>query len=246
MKAALIEDNPSVKRTLIQLIKDYCPEVSIIGEAGNVKEGIQLLSNLKTDIVFLDVEMPDGTGFDILKGLKDIDFQVIFTTSHEKYAIKAIKYSAIDFLLKPVDPEELIEAVNKAKENINQSFTTEKIANLLKAVDNKSEEPQSLILRDKYGIQSVDLYEITYLESHGSYTKFYLTSGETLMISKGLKEYESLLPADQFFRCHQSYLINMNYLKRYDKRDGDYLILKDGSKVPLASRKKDILLQKFN
>ena len=246
MKAALIEDNPSVKRTLIQLIKDYCPEVSIIGEAGNVKEGIQLLSNLKTDIVFLDVEMPDGTGFDILKGLKDIDFQVIFTTSHEKYAIKAIKYSAIDFLLKPVDPEELIEAVNKAKENINQSFTTEKIANLLKAVDNKSEEPQSLILRDKYGIQSVDLDEIIYLESHGSYTKFYLTSGETLMISKGLKEYESLLPADHFFRCHQSYLINMNYLKRYDKRDGDYLILKDGSKVPLASRKKDILLQKFN
>lgn len=245
MRAAIIEDNPSVKRTLIQLIKDYCPEVSIVGEAENVKEGIQLLENLKTDIVFLDVEMPDGTGFDILKNIENIDFQVIFTTSHEKYAIKAIKYSAIDFLLKPVDPEELVEAIDKAKQNTDQNYSTEKIANLLKTLESKSEEPKSIILRDKYGIQSVDLDEITHLESHGSYTKFYLTSGETLMISKGLKEYESLLPNEQFFRCHQSYLINMNYLKRYDKRDGDYLILKDGSKVPLASRKKEVLLQKF-
>ncbi len=243
MKAVHIEDNPAARKNLASIIKEYCPEIELSGQASNVKKGIEVITIHKPDLVFLDIEMPDGTGFDVLRQLPQINFQVIFASSHEKYALRAIKFSALDYLLKPIDPDELLQAIEKAKSELEHHKTSQKIQTLIHNINDQSKEPTQLVLKDKYGIQIVSVKDIMHLEANGSYTKFFIHNQDSLLVSKGLKDYENMLPSQQFFRCHQSHLINMDYLLRYDKRDGDYLILKDKSKIPLATRKKEVLLK---
>ncbi|WP_106794331.1 LytTR family DNA-binding domain-containing protein [Aquimarina sp. Aq78] len=246
MKVVLIEDNPAARRNFLELLKEYCPTIDFIGEATNVAEGVALITASKPDLVFLDIEMPDGTGFDVLRKLPEINFQVIFASSHEKYALRAIKFSALDYLLKPIDPEELIEAVQKAESEFEHHKTPQRVQTLIDNINDQSKEPTRLVLKDKYGIQIVFVKDIIHLEANGSYTKFFIHNQDSLLVSKGLKEYENMLSSQQFFRCHQSHLVNLDYLLRYDKREGDYLVLKDKSKIPLATRKKEILLKLIN
>lgn len=174
-----------------------------------------------------------------------IHFKIIFITAHEKYALKAIKFSALDYLLKPISPEELIQAVSKAKQEIQKEITGLKVNALLQNLEPHSNNHKQIILKDKYGIQPTNISDIIRLEASGSYTQFFIQNQESIVVSRVLKEYAALLPEEQFFRCHQSHLINLDYLLRYDKRDGDFLILKDGTKVPLAMRKKELLLDKL-
>ena len=228
------------------MIKEFCPEVNVTGVATNVEEGLKLIDSAKPDLIFLDVEMPDGDGFSLLRKIPEINFQVIFITAHEKYALRAIKFSALDYLLKPIDSDELIAAVEKAKEEINQKSTPEKVHALIQNMEDQLKSPPKLVLKDKYGVQIIATQDVIRLEASGSYTKFIVKNHEPLMISKGIKEYQDLLSSDHFFRCHQSHIINMNFLSRYDKRDGDFLYLTDGSKVPLAVRKRDVFLAKIN
>lgn len=246
MKVVIIEDNPAARRNFLELLNEYCPNVDFIGEATNVAEGIALITASEPDLVFLDIEMPDGTGFDVLRKLPEINFQVIFASSHEKYALRAIKFSALDYLLKPIDPEELVEAIKKARSEFEHHKTPQRVQTLIDNINDESKEPTRLVLKDKYGIQIVFVKDIMHLEANGSYTKFFIHKQDSLLVSKGLKEYENILSSQQFFRCHQSHLVNLDYLLRYDKRDGDYLVLKDKNKIPLATRKKETLLKLIN
>lgn len=245
MKTIIIEDDATVLSTFLSLIEDFCPDLEVLETASNVEEGLKILEKQNPELLFLDIEMPDGTGFDLLAKLPEIDFKVIFTTAHEKYALQAIKFSALDFLLKPIDPDDLIQAVEKAQQEFEKEVSTLKIKTLLYNMETQGQNAKRIVLKDKYGLQIINIEDIIRLEAEGSYTKFILKEAEAILISKTLKEYEVLLPNRQFFRSHQSHLVNLDYLTRYDKRNGDKLILKDGSEVPISSRKKEVLLDKI-
>ena len=246
MKTIIIEDDISALRVLKNLIQDHCPDLQIIDTASNVQEGIQLIQKTSPELVFLDVEMPQGTSFDILQAFPRIDFKIIFTTAHEKYALKAIKFSALDYLLKPIDTDEFTQAIDKVRHEMQKEITNLKVSTLLQNLTNPSNLSKQIILKDKYGVQPTNIEDIIRLEASGSYTQFFIEGQNSIVTSKVLKEYAALLPEEYFFRCHQSHLVNLNYLLRYDKRDGDFLILKNGHKVPLAMRKKELLMNKLN
>lgn len=240
MRAILVEDNPTIRRIFQSMLSEYCPEVDLVGTGKNVKEGKELIDKMRPELVFLDIEMPDGFAFDLLRAIDKQDFSIIFITSHEKYALKAIKFSALDYLLKPIDPEELMEAVGRASKQTVKSIS-KNIETLLHNLD-QTNMPSRLTLRDKYGVHITKIEDIIRLESKGNYTLFHLSDRPSILVSKGIKEYESLLPQSQFFRCHQSHLVNLNFLSKYDKKRGGELILSNGDIIPLANRKKDMLL----
>lgn len=250
MKTIIVDDNQQARNFLRTLIQQFCPELELLGSASNIKEGRFLIEQVHPELVFLDVEMPNGTGFDLLQQLPQVDFKVIFTTAHEKYALQAIKCSALDYLLKPIDIEDLLLAVGKAKEERQQSAeegTSQlKVQTLLQNLQATSAQgEQKLLLNDKYGMQVAQVKDIIRLKADNNYTHFFIKDQPPLLISKPLKDYESILPSQQFFRCHKSHLINLNYLLRYDKREDEVLILQDGSKVPVSRRKVDVLLEKM-
>jgi len=245
MNTIIIEDNHLARKFLTELLEEHCPNIHLQGTASNVHDGRKLIGDVKPDLVFLDVEMPQGTGFSLLENIKNIDFQVIFTTAHEKYALQAIKYSALDYLLNPVDLDDLLQAVEKAEEQQPKDVAALKIQTLLQNLDTQPQSIRKLVLKDRYGMQIVKVADIIRLEAEGSYTKFYLNNGKTLTISKSLKEYDNLLPAKDFFRSHQSHLVNTEYLDRYDTRNGDVLQMIDGSEVPISRRKRDMLIGKM-
>lgn len=245
MKTLIVEDNPSAKRILNNLLDKHCPEIEIIGNATTAMTGNEMIKTCKPELLFLDIELPDGTAFDLLQNTTPLDFQVIFITAHEKYAVQAIKFSALDYLLKPIDIDELIIAVDKAKTALKQSGVAEKVKALLQNLDQRAKTPGKLVLHDKYGVQIIETEQIIRMESSGSYTTFFINAGRSVTISKGLKNYEKMLDPESFFRCHQSHLVNLNFLSRYDKKNGDLLILKDGSEVPLASRRRELLKERI-
>lgn len=247
MKVVIVEDNPAAKAMLESLLATMYPNLTIVGIGDTLAKGQQLIQTKKPDLVFLDVELPDGTSFELLQRLDAIDFKIIFTTAHEKYALQAIKYSALDYLLKPIDVEELVLAMEKVQEDAAKETVGLKIQTLLKNLQQgEAKRPKRIILKDKYGIQIVNVDNIIHLEAMGNYTKFFVKDkAHPIINSKILKEYVKLLPETTFFRCHQSHLVNLNYLSRYDKREGDILCLENGSKVPLATRKRDALLKRI-
>lgn len=241
----IIDDNPDAQEILEDLLKAHCQEVTLVGKADNIFEGKKLIKALNPNLVFLDVEMPNGTGFDLLQQLENIDFKVIFTTAHEKYALKAIKYSALDYLLKPIEVNELIAAVIKAQKREETQLAQLKIHNLLQNLSKSSAQNQKIVLKDKYGMQVTTIQEIIHLEADDCYTRFFIQNQDPVMVSRPLKEYESLLPKELFFRCHKSHLINLDYLLRYDKKEDNIIILKNGNRVPVSRRKIEPLLHKL-
>jgi len=245
MKTIIIDDNLSAQELLEGLLQQYCPELTLLGKAVNIQEGEQLIADISPDLVFLDVEMPNGTGFDLLQQLKEVNFKIIFTTAYEKYAIRAIKFSALDFLLKPIDSLELLEAVKRAKESIQKEGVQLKVATLLQNLEQQADADRKIMLRDKYGMQIAAVKDIIRLEAEKNYTKFFILNQAPILVSKPLKDYENLLPKEYFFRCHRSHLVNLNYLLRYDKRDSEVLVLSDHSKIPLSKRKIDLLIDKI-
>lgn len=242
MRIVLVDDDTSVRDNLKTLLSIYAKDCEVIAEANGVKSGIECLKKNKPDLLLLDVEMQDGTGFDLLSIYGKLDFNVIFITGHNAYAIKAFKYSAIDYILKPVDPEELKAAFQKARDAKNLEEQNLAVSTL---VDNK-EKPDTdkkIVLKDTEAVYLVSVKDIIRCESEANYTKFYLLDGRKLMISKTLKEYDQLFENQSFFRSHQSHLINLLHFDRYEKREGGIVQMKDGSTVPVAVRKKDALMQ---
>lgn len=239
MKAIIIDDQSYVRENLKLLLQEFVPEVEVLAEADGVKSGLECLKKYQPDLVFLDIEMQDGTGFDLLSLARDSTFRVIFVTGHDGYAIRAFRVAAIDYLLKPVDPDDLIEAVSKAKRQhpIQEIQVAEAIS------IQSSKNLTQIVLSDADTVYLVKVADIIRCQSEDNYTRFFLSDGRILLISKTLKEYSEMLENSRFFRCHQSHLINLGFFDRLDKRDGGTIFLKDGSTVPLATRKKDLLLQ---
>ncbi|HRZ76431.1 MAG TPA: LytTR family DNA-binding domain-containing protein, partial [Bacteroidales bacterium] len=212
------------------------------GEADGVRKGIELIREKKPEVVFLDIQMPDGSGFRLLEEVREEVFEVIFTTAFDQFAIKAIKYSALDYLLKPINPSELVAAVNKLKRQEFRLRAGQHIEALLENLRNP-EQPRKIVLNTAERIHVVEVDHIIRCESDNYYTRFFFTDGKTLLISKTLKENEELLREHHFIRPHKSHLVNLKFVKHYSRHDGGLLILEDGTRVPVSRRKRELVVE---
>lgn len=242
MKTVLIIDDEKRTRELIaKMIESFNYDLKIITEGENVTTGIKAIEDHKPDIVFLDIQMPDGTGFDVIRSTQNKSFEVIFVTAHEEYAIKAIKFSALDYLLKPVDPTELQQSLEKAMNQIDGSKNTKQFDALGSNII--PNQKRRLVLKTHESIHVIELDDIIRCEADRNYTSFFLKGGKKILVSKTLKEYETLLSAHNFLRIQQSHLVNVNYVDRYDKKNGGAVVMKDESEVPLSPAKRDLFFK---
>ena len=242
MKILLVDNEKEVRELLRDMINSIAPAMHQIDEAEGVETGFQKIYSFKPDIVFLDVEMNDGSGFDLMNKIPTPSFQLIFTTAHNKYAVQAFKCSAIDYLLKPVDLSELEKSLQKAKTNISGNSLSKQMEVLLQQLTAKEPGEKQIVLKDSEASYFVKISDILYCEAEGSYTKFYLAAETPIIISKNLSIYEDLLGIYGFIRTHHSYLVNPSRIKMYDKTDGGTLILDSGHTVPISHRKKDYVI----
>ena len=245
MRVVIIEDEINVREGFIKLLCSYCPEVHIVGVADSVESGIEIINTTEFDLLFLDINLPDGSGFDLMYRLKAIDFKLIFVTAYGKYAIDAFKLSAVDYLLKPVSPDLLLKAIEKAKFSIQQTISINRVELLESNLNRPNDQENKIILKDQDSLHLVQISEIIYCHAEGSYTSFVLTDGRKVMTSTNLKEYEQLLLPYNFLRCHHSYLVNLNHVVALKKQDGGYLETSDKSQIPISIRKKATLIEKL-
>lgn len=244
MKILLVDNEKGIRQVLKEMVAAFDNGVHHIEEADGVKSGIEKISAFNPDIVLLDVEMNDGTGFDLLKQVHEPGFQLIFTTAHNEYAIQAFKFSAIDYLLKPIDPVDLSNSLQRAKENISNQTMQRQLAVLMQQVAGKPEPDRQIVIKDIDKTYFIKMNDILYCEAEGSYTKFYLTNSEPIFVSRNLRYYEELLAPAGFFRTHHSCLVNPTKIKIYDRKtDSGTLILEGGHTIPVSQRKKDFVLQ---
>lgn len=245
MKTVIVDDELFARQSVEAIIQDAFPEIEIAGQADSVKSAVLLIKNIKPDLVFLDVDLPDGNGFDVLNQLKPIGFEIIFITAHQEYAMKAIKFSAFDYILKPVSITELTDAVNRVIRDKAQKTQQIKLDAFFNNFENIRHEVKKIVLKTSESIHLINVPDIIRCEADNNYTTFYLLSGERIIVSKGLKDYEDLLGNYGFFRVHQSHLINIKYLSRFDKREGGFVVLTDKTHVPVSQRKKQKLMEVF-
>jgi two-component system, LytTR family, response regulator len=245
VRALIIDDEPRNVRILKNLLEEFCPEVTIEGEAGDVNTAFTAIRHYKPDLVFLDIEMPYGNAFDLLDKLMPIDFEVIFITAFDTYTLKAFKYSALDYLLKPVDIQDLKAAVKRAVERMAGKNINLQLANLLGNLKNTQPSLQKIALPAIDGIMFVSVTEIIRFEANGSYTDVHIDTVEKITVSKNIKEYEDILPPSVFCRVHNSHIINLNRVKKYHKGRGGYLIMDDGTNIEVSIRRRDEFLAKF-
>ena len=247
MKILLIDNEKEIRLVLKDMVAAWSKGMHTIDEADGVASGVQKINALQPDIVLLDVEMNDGTGFDLLKQLVDPSFQLIFTTAHNQYAIQAFKFSAIDYLLKPIDPVDLNIALQKAAEHVVNHSLQNQLTVLMQQLAGKNDNGDNgrqIVLKDIDKTYFIRMNDILYCEAEGSYTKFYISNSEPIFVSRNLRSYEELLAPAGFIRTHHSCLVNPNKIKVYDRKtDCGTLILEGGYTVPVSQRKKDFVLQ---
>jgi two-component system, LytTR family, response regulator len=243
MKILVVDNEKEIRGLLKDMIEVVAPAEHQLDEADGVATGIQKINSFKPDMIFLDVEMNDGTGFDLLNQIANPTFQLVFTTAHNKYAVQAFKCSAIDYLLKPVDFTELEKALNKAALNISDKTLNGQLKVLMQQLTTKEITDKQIVLKDSEASYFVKITDILYCEAEGSYTKFYFTNEKPIIISKNLSTYEELLGMYGFIRTHHSYLVNASRIKMYDKTDGGILVLDNGHTVPISHRKKEHVMQ---
>jgi two-component system LytT family response regulator len=242
MKKALIIDDEKRTRDLIaRMIESFDLDIETYPLGENVRSGIEQIDTLHPDVVFLDVQMPDGTGFDVLKNVEFKDFEVIFITAHEEFAIKAIKFSALDYLLKPIDLEELRSALDRAMDALDYKKEETQFEALQHNI--QPNQKRKLVLKTQESVHVVELEEIIRCESSRNYTVFYLNGGKKILVSKTLKDFETILAPHHFLRIQQSHLINLNFVDRYDKGNGGMVIMKDQTEVPISPHKRDLFFQ---
>jgi two-component system, LytTR family, response regulator len=246
MRTIIVDDEEKARKTIYNYLSLYCKEVEIVAQADNVEGGYKTILENQPELVLLDINMPDGTGFDLLKKFDKINFKIIFITAYEEYAIKGFKFSALDYLLKPVNPQELIEAVEKARKFLDSENFELRYKAFLSNYNNKLNSDKKLVLKTSESIFIIDIKDIVRCEADGGYTTFYLIDGRKILVSKNLKEYEDILTEYNFFRPHHSHLLNIDYMQSFEKRDGGTIIMKDKSTVPVATRRKEDLLSLFD
>lgn len=246
INAIIIEDEKKSREVLETLVKSNCPGVSLIDSAGSVAQGVELIRKVNPDLVFLDIEMADGSGFDLLEQLPQSKFEVIFTTASDQHALRAIKYSAIDYLLKPIDAEELKNAVDKIQKKQSSADNLENLQFLLQNLRKPAEQYSKITLPTGNAYEIVNVKDIIRCEADGSYTSFFLENKKKMLVSASLKHYEDLLPENDFIRVHHHHLININHVVRYLKTDGGYAVMSDGTQIEISRRKKEAFLQRLN
>ena len=219
-KTIIVDDEPKNMRILKKLLQDYCPQISIIGEAGDVNAAHKIITELNPEIVLLDIEMPYGNAFDLLDKLMPVKFEVIFITAYNNYSIKAFRYSAVDYLLKPVDIRELQDATQKAINRITANRINEHVSLLLSNLKDNANSNPKIAVPTPEGYVFVHIDDIIRCESNGAYTYIYTVKKEKVVASKNIKEYEEILPKTNFFRIHNSHLVNLNRILRYNKGRG--------------------------
>jgi two-component system LytT family response regulator len=239
LKAVIIDDEPRSRESLRQKLNAHCPDVEIIAECENGEQGIQLIEEKKPDIVFLDVEMPRMNGFTMLQQLHNRNFELVFTTAYDHYAIRAIKFSALDYLVKPVEVEDLQQAIETIKQKRKQNQYNERLETLLYNLMQKKNQSNRIAIPSIEGLQFVEVNDIIYLEAESNYTIVYIKPSQKITVSKTLKDFEELLPITVFIRIHHSWIINKNHVQKYLKGEGGQVIMSNGKTLDVARRKKD-------
>ena len=244
IRCIIIDDEEDGRANLARLIEVNCPELEIAGTAVSVDSAVKVINELTPQLLFLDIEMKDGTGFDVLRRYTNLQFEVIFVTAHSQYGVDAIKFSAIDYILKPIDEENLVEAVRKAKTQIELKNENRRLHNLLRNVD-RSNTNKRIALPFVDSIEFVEVKNIIRLEADGSYTRFFTAESDNLLVSGNLKEYSEMLTAHGFIRTHQAHLVNPEFIKSLVKSDGGYLLMKNGDSVPISRLRKAEIINKL-
>lgn len=241
MKALIVDNQPEIREGLILMLQTYCPQITELREADGVASGVKAVHEFKPDLVFTDVEMDDGTGMDFLSRLPEINFQVIFITAYNKYAVDAFRFAAIDFLLKPIEPDLLITAVQRAVESSRKQKMIDQLSVLNGKMKSGNDEKR-IVLKDQKAIYVVKVSEVVFLQADGVYTHFNLINGDKIMVSHNIKEYDEALTPYGFMRVHNSYLVNLALIRKFDKADGGSLIMEGNSAVPVSTRKREVIL----
>lgn len=243
LKAVIVEDELKSRETLAELLSIYCKSVQLVGLADGVKTGISIIRENQPDIVFLDIQMPDGDGFTLLDEFREINFDIIFTTAFDQYAIKAIKYSALDYLLKPIDSEELQNAVRKAENSLKERNNSLNVQALMSNLHKNEDDFPKIVLSTSSEKYVVRVDEIIRCQSDDYYTHFFLYNGKSIMVSKTLKEYEELLSEYNFIRPHKSHLVNVGHISHILKKTQSYLVMSNGDQIPISRRKKEMVFE---
>jgi two-component system LytT family response regulator len=244
IKAVIIEDERNNIDNMVAILRKHKLPVDIVGAATNVDDGIATILSTNPDLLFLDIQMPTKDGFDLLKALPHYQFEVIFVTAFDQYGIQAIKFSALDYLLKPINPDELTASIRKLETKLSQKKANFQLENLMDLIrDKEAKREHKLALASVKEIRFVPTREIIRCESSNAYTQFYLTDGRSIMVSKPIFEYEELLLNYDFIRCHQSHLVNTTFIKSLVKEDSGYLLLNDNTRIPISRGKKENVLK---
>jgi len=243
IRTILVDDEQHCRDSLSSTVKNYFPEIDLVAICSSVAEGRKAIEQLKPELIFLDVEIPPSTGFDLLQNLDAISFEIIFTTAFDKYAVRAIKASALDFILKPVGKEELGLAIQRFKEKKSKNDSQRQLETLFENIKQLKDPLKKIMLPSQMGFEFVNVKDIIRLQADSNYTTFYFTDKKKIVVSKTIKEYEELLAGHDFFRVHQSHIINLQYIKNYVKGEGGIVVMQDGSEIDVSRRRKEDFLK---
>lgn len=245
IKALIIDDELNARESIMHLCQLSFKEVEIVGQADGVATGIEAINTWQPDLVFLDIQLEDGSGFDILEQLSEINFQLIFITAFNEYAIRAFKFAAIDYLMKPINPQEFVSAVKQVITSQEKEGMQAKYNAFISHIKESLAEHKKIILKTAESIHLIKVNDIIRCEADKGYTEFFLRSGKKILVSKGLKDFDEMLSDFGFIRTHQSHLINLDYISSFEKSDGGYILMTDKSTVPVSSRKKEYVFNIF-
>ncbi len=246
LKAIIVDDEENGRRVLHNLITEFCPEVELVGQAENIQKGMELIKQVTPDVVFLDIQMPFGTGFDMLEQLGTVDFEVIFTTAHSDYGLRAIQFAALHYLLKPIDIDQLKEAVARAvNKRLRPTASVDQMRYLMQMLKQGDQPPEKIALPSQEGLIFVRIDNIIRCEADGAYTHVHVKDAHAITVSKNLKSIEALLKGQAFYRVHHGHLINLGYVKKYLRGRGGQIEMEDGSMVDVSVRRKEGFLTKL-
>lgn len=244
IKAIIVDDEKNSIEVLEWLLTTYCPDVKVISTCGSAEEGMKAIDQQKPDLLFLDIEMPKMNGFDMLEQLKNISFDIVFITAYDNFAVRAFKYAALNYLLKPVDPDELVATIQRHKEK-KQPTSNEQLSILFQNLINKEANVERIALSTKDGLIFVQAKNIVYCEAESNYTKVVMNDGQKIVVAKTLKDLDETLVGSNFFRIHNSFLININHVVKFIREDGGYVEMLDKTQITISRSKKDAFFQLF-
>jgi len=244
IRSVIIDDEQHCVRALASDLEQHCPAIAVLDSCYSAKEGIMAIRKNQPDLVFLDVEMPWMNGFEMLEVLGDVNFSIIFTTAHDEFAAKAFRISAVDYLLKPIDANDLKAAVQKVERKMDEGSHLQHISNLLRNIRQPSAE-QKIALPQREGYEFIEVSTIIYCQAEGAYTRVFIKDKKPMLISRTLGDVEELLPPEIFQRIHHSTLINVTYVSQFLRTDGGYVVLKNGEKLSVSKAKKEMLMARL-